>query len=109
MGRDLGDDYMQIIYRNDANNDLGYISVTVADDYQLLPIETVTPPENLIPPLQIVNGQWVGQIFETNNTPVLTPDQKLIMTQAKQITTMQQMLMAQATDIAKLKQGVDKP
>lgn len=98
---------MQIIYRNDVNNDLGYISVAVADDYQLLPTETVMPPENLIPPLQIVNGQWVGQIFETHTGPEPTPDQKLIMIQAQQITTMQQMLMAQAANIAKLKKGVD--
>lgn len=65
---------------------------------------------------QIVEEEYIGAVPDQSiidahhliNAMTPTAEQNLIMAQAQQNTTIQQMLMAQAANVAKLKQGVDK-
>lgn len=48
--------------------------------------------------------KWIERELETK----LTDTQKIIINQAQQLSVLQQIVMTQAADIAKLKQGVDQ-
>lgn len=73
-------------------------SKSVDDDYVLSSNETaVAPSDGLQPPYSWNGIKWTGTV----TAPQLTSDQQ-------QIAILQQILMAQAADVAKLKQGVDK-
>lgn len=69
---------MKLIYFNDVSSDVGYSSKMVDDNYQISADESsMTPDATLIPPMTIKNGQWVGQDFNTKETPVLTQQDEI--------------------------------
>lgn len=95
---------MKTVYQFNPDSGVYIKAILQPDSYELAGDETDIPVPDL------VNLRFDQNQRKWNGTKVLitpTADQLLIMAQAQQITTMQQMLMDQATNIAKLKKGVD--
>lgn len=91
---------MKTVYQFNPDSGAYIKAILQTDSYELSGDETDIPVPDL------VNLKFDQNQRKWNGTKALiipTADQLLIMAQAQQITTMQQMLMAQATDIAKLK------
>lgn len=95
---------MKTVYQFNPDSGVYIKAILQTDSYELASDETDIPVPDL------VNLKFDQNQRKWNGTKALitpTADQLLIMAQAQQITMMQQMLMSQATNIAKLKKGVD--
>lgn len=89
---------MKLVYIFDDETKEFRGSKSVEDSYITAKNETeLAPEDDLMPPYSWNGIKWTGTV----KAPQLTPDQQ-------QIAILQQILMAQAADVAKLKQGVDK-